>query len=113
MNPVIDLTGTGRNDVSWRVEPVNLLGALWVLAADEFVGGKRVDGSFKGAQQKFCEYCKNLISPANRARMDKKTCSDACRQKLSRRNRKEKEAAELKKVKQTKSKSTTRGNHNE
>lgn len=48
MNPVIDLTGTGRNDVSWRVEPVNLLGALWVLAADEFVGGKRVDGSFKG-----------------------------------------------------------------
>jgi len=50
MNPVIDLTGTGRNDVSWRVEPVNLLGALWVLAADEFVGGKRVNSAIHKSQ---------------------------------------------------------------
>ena len=60
----------GRGVELW---PDSLLGAMWVTLADELTGLWR---------RKVCAFCGESFLPARRR--DKKTCSDACRKRLSR-----------------------------
>jgi len=64
-----------EHGLALRVEPQNLLSSMWLQVAEELTGG---------AKYRHCEWCRRPI-PIGKGggRIDRKTCSDACRQALS------------------------------
>lgn len=66
-----------KKGLTWKVVPQTLLSAMWLMAAEEIIGG--VD---KGARlNRRCVVCnKRIRSDAN---LNKITCSDLCRKKRS------------------------------
>lgn len=82
-----------KHGLAVHAEPQTLLGSMWLQVAEELTGGPKY---------RHCEWCRKPM-PIGKGggRIDRTTCSDACRQALSTDRRKRKAEAESKTAKKS------------